>query len=82
LIGPADQPCGYLLRTDQCPARVGHSFFEAGAAKVFAEKISGASAGNRKALARALRTVQPGDVLLVTRPAWRFPVGRPRLVEF
>lgn len=40
---------------------------EAGAAKVFAEKVSGASAGNRKALARALAALEPGDVLLVTR---------------
>jgi DNA invertase Pin-like site-specific DNA recombinase len=40
---------------------------EAGAAKVFAEKISGASAENRKALARALAALGPGDVLLVTR---------------
>jgi DNA invertase Pin-like site-specific DNA recombinase len=40
---------------------------EAGAAKVFAEKISGASTGNRKALARVLATLKPGDVLLVTR---------------
>ncbi len=40
---------------------------EAGAAKVFSEKISGASAGNRKALAKALAVLEPGDVLLVTR---------------
>jgi len=40
---------------------------EAGASKVFAEKISGASASNRKALTRALATLKPGDVLLVTR---------------
>jgi DNA invertase Pin-like site-specific DNA recombinase len=40
---------------------------EAGATKVFAEKISGASAGNRKALAKALSVLAPGDVLLVTR---------------
>ncbi len=40
---------------------------EAGATKVFSEKISGASAGNRKALARALAALEPGDVLLVTR---------------
>jgi DNA invertase Pin-like site-specific DNA recombinase len=40
---------------------------EAGAVKVFSEKISGASADNRKALARALKALQPGDVLLVTR---------------
>jgi DNA invertase Pin-like site-specific DNA recombinase len=39
----------------------------AGAVKVFAEKISGASAGNRKALAHALKSLQRGDVLLVTR---------------
>ncbi|MFB9262839.1 recombinase family protein [Bradyrhizobium erythrophlei] len=39
----------------------------AGAAKVFSEKISGASAGNRKALTRALAALKAGDVLLVTR---------------
>jgi DNA invertase Pin-like site-specific DNA recombinase len=40
---------------------------EAGASKVFAEKMSGASASNRKALAKALAVLEPGDVLLVTR---------------
>jgi len=40
---------------------------EAGAVKVFAEKVSGASATNRKELARALKALGPGDVLLVTR---------------
>jgi DNA invertase Pin-like site-specific DNA recombinase len=40
---------------------------EAGAAKTFAEKISGATAGDRKALTKALRALCPGDVLLVTR---------------
>lgn len=40
---------------------------EAGASKIFAEKISGASAANRKALARAIAALKPGDVLLVTR---------------
>jgi len=40
---------------------------EAGAAKVFSEKISGASAGNRKALVKALASLGPGDLLLVTR---------------
>jgi DNA invertase Pin-like site-specific DNA recombinase len=39
----------------------------AGAAKVFAEKLSGASAANRKELAKVLAKLQPGDVLLVTR---------------
>ncbi len=39
----------------------------AGCAKVFAEKISGANAGNRKALARALAVLGPDDVLMVTR---------------
>ena len=43
------------------------ALLEAGAAKVFSEKISGASAGNRKALAKALAVLEPGDVLLVTR---------------
>ena len=40
---------------------------EAGAAKVFSEKISGASAGNRKALTKVLGILKPDDVLLVTR---------------
>jgi DNA invertase Pin-like site-specific DNA recombinase len=40
---------------------------EAGAAKVFAEKISGASAANRSALAKAIAALKEGDVLLVTR---------------
>ena len=43
------------------------ALWQAGAAKVFAEKVSGASAANRPALARALKTLAPGDVLLVTR---------------
>ena len=40
---------------------------EAGCAKVFAEKISGAQAANRKTLARALAALGPDDVLMVTR---------------
>ncbi len=40
---------------------------EAGATKVFSEKMSGASAGNRKALAKAIAALDQGDVLLVTR---------------
>jgi DNA invertase Pin-like site-specific DNA recombinase len=40
---------------------------EAGAAKIFAEKVSGASADNRRALAKALALLKQGDVLLVTR---------------
>jgi DNA invertase Pin-like site-specific DNA recombinase len=40
---------------------------EAGAAKVFSEKVSGAGADGRKALARALARLKPGDVLMVTR---------------
>jgi DNA invertase Pin-like site-specific DNA recombinase len=39
----------------------------AGAAKVYAEKISGASTNGRKALAKALAQLGEGDVLLVTR---------------
>ncbi|MBH5372195.1 recombinase family protein [Bradyrhizobium sp. CNPSo 4016] len=39
----------------------------AGAVKVFSEKISGASAANRKALARALAALKERDVLRVTR---------------
>lgn len=40
---------------------------QAGAAKTFAEKISGASVANRPALARALKTLGEDDVLLITR---------------
>jgi DNA invertase Pin-like site-specific DNA recombinase len=40
---------------------------QAGAAKTFAEKVSGASVVNRPALARALKSLNEGDVLLVTR---------------
>ncbi len=40
---------------------------EAGATKVFAEKVSGATTNGRKALARALAALGPGDILLVTR---------------
>ena len=39
----------------------------AGAAKIFAEKLSGASAANRKELAKVLAKLESGDVLLVTR---------------
>jgi DNA invertase Pin-like site-specific DNA recombinase len=40
---------------------------EAGAVKVFAEKVSGASAANRPALAKALAALKERDVLVVTR---------------
>jgi DNA invertase Pin-like site-specific DNA recombinase len=40
---------------------------QAGADKIYWEKISGAKANNRKELARALKGLGPGDVLLVTR---------------
>jgi DNA invertase Pin-like site-specific DNA recombinase len=43
------------------------ALMQAGAAKVYAEKVSGASATNRPALARALKALGEGDVLLVTR---------------
>ncbi len=39
---------------------------EAGAEKIFSEKESGAKT-DRKALAKALKTLEPGDVLLVSR---------------
>jgi DNA invertase Pin-like site-specific DNA recombinase len=39
----------------------------AGAAKVYAEKVSGASTNGRKALAQALKALRPGDILVVTR---------------
>jgi DNA invertase Pin-like site-specific DNA recombinase len=40
---------------------------EAGAEKVFREKVSGAKAENRPELARLLKTLNAGDVVLVTR---------------
>lgn len=40
---------------------------EAGAAKVYSEKISGASTDGRKALAQALKALREGDTLIVTR---------------
>ena len=40
---------------------------EAGAAKVYAEKISGASTTGRKELAQALKALKAGDTLIVTR---------------
>ena len=43
------------------------SLTAAGAAKVYAEKVSGASTDGRKALAQALKALRPGDVLLVSR---------------
>jgi hypothetical protein len=39
----------------------------AGATKIFSEKISGAQADNRKALASALKALGRGDVLVVSR---------------
>jgi len=39
----------------------------AGCVKVFAEKVSGARADNRKELAKALRALGPCDTLIVTR---------------
>jgi DNA invertase Pin-like site-specific DNA recombinase len=38
-----------------------------GVAKVYSEKVSGASTANRKALAQALKALREGDVLVVTR---------------
>lgn len=38
-----------------------------GCTKIFAETRSGATTDGRKALARALKALQPGDVLVVTR---------------
>jgi DNA invertase Pin-like site-specific DNA recombinase len=39
----------------------------AGCAKVFAEKVSGAQADNRPKLQKMLRSVEPGDVVIITR---------------
>jgi DNA invertase Pin-like site-specific DNA recombinase len=51
----------------QCLDAQREALAAAGAAKIFAEKLSGASAANRKELARVLAKLEPGDVLLVTR---------------
>ena len=51
----------------QCLDAQREALAAAGAAKIFAEKLSGASASNRKELAKVLAKVEPGDVLLVTR---------------
>jgi len=51
---------GQTLDAQQSALRAG------GATKVFSEKISGAIT-DRKALARAIAALRPGDVLLVTR---------------
>jgi DNA invertase Pin-like site-specific DNA recombinase len=51
----------------QCLDAQREALSAAGAAKIFAEKLSGASAANRKELAKVLAKLEPGDVLLVTR---------------
>jgi DNA invertase Pin-like site-specific DNA recombinase len=51
----------------QCLDAQREALAAAGAAKIFAEKLSGASAVNRKELAKVLAKLAPGDVLLVTR---------------
>ena len=43
-----------------------HELLAAGCAKVFKEKVSGAKT-DRAELAKVIRTLQPGDVLVVTR---------------
>ena len=48
----------------QCLDAQREALAAAGAAKVFAEKLSGASAANRKELAKVLAKLEPGDVLL------------------
>ena len=51
----------------QCLDAQREALAAAGAAKIFAEKLSGASAANRKELAKVLAKLESGDVLLVTR---------------
>ena len=51
----------------QCLDAQREALAAAGAAKIFAEKLSGASAANRKELAKVLAKLEPSDVLLVTR---------------
>jgi DNA invertase Pin-like site-specific DNA recombinase len=51
----------------QCLEAQREALAVAGADKIFAEKLSGASAANRKELAKVLSKLEPGDVLLVTR---------------
>jgi len=52
---------GQTLASQQAALR------EAGAVKVYAEKVSGASTDNRREFARAIKALGPGDVLVVTR---------------
>jgi DNA invertase Pin-like site-specific DNA recombinase len=51
----------------QCLDAQREALASAGAAKIFAETLSGASRINRKELAKVIAKLQPGDVLLVTR---------------
>ena len=44
-----------------------HALHDAGAVKVYREKVSGAAAADRPELAKLLRRLEGGDVLLVTR---------------
>ena len=51
----------------QCLDAQREALATAGAAKIFAEKLSGASAANRNELAKVLAELESRDVLLVTR---------------
>ena len=51
----------------QCLDAQRETLANAGAVKIFAEKLSGASRINRRELTKLLAKLQPGDVLLVTR---------------
>jgi hypothetical protein len=61
--GPRICPCQHS-RTG--PHRPGRRASAAGCAKIFSEKASGAR-GDRAELARVIKRLQPGDVLVVTR---------------
>jgi DNA invertase Pin-like site-specific DNA recombinase len=61
------RPYARVSSDGQCLDAQREALAAAGATKVFAEKLSGASAANRKELAKVLAKLAPGDVLLVTR---------------
>ena len=63
------RPVGWIghHRVVQRQGNLSYANLGAGAAKVYAEKVSGASTDGRKALAQALKALRPGDILVVTR---------------
>ena len=65
----------------QCLDAQQEALAAAGAAKVFAEKLSGASAANRTDLAKLLAKLGPGDVLLEHFPGRSNREGFPKRRE-